>query len=108
MKALVCVKRVIDYAVKTRIRPDKLWVETEGVKHSMNPFDEIAMEAALQLKSSSLVKHITVVTCGHGPKAQEVLRTALALGADEAIHVDLPADSELAKEGSFHLNLRHP
>ena len=98
MKAVVCVKRVIDYAVKTRIRPDKLWVETEGVKHSMNPFDEIAMEAALQLKSASIIKQITVVSCG-GPKCQDVLRTAIALGADEAVHLEIPVEGELSQEG---------
>ncbi len=100
MNVIVCVKRVIDYAVRTRIRVDARWVETEAVKHSMNPFDEIAMEAALRLKSASIVKNIIAVTCGvSGGKSQEVLRTALALGADEAVHIEVPNDNELGQEG---------
>merc|ERR1712106_1043082 len=64
LKVLVGCKRVIDYAVKIRIKPDKLGVVTEGVKHSMNPFDEIAVEEAVRLKEKKLAKEIIVVSCG--------------------------------------------
>jgi Electron transfer flavoprotein domain len=101
MKAMVCLKRVIDYAVKPRIRAgDKKWVETEGVKHSMNPFDEIALEAALQLKSKAIVDKIIAISCGFSPKIQDTLRTALALGADEAVHVETLSDGPFAIEGN--------
>lgn len=69
-------------------------VVTEGVKHAMNPFDEIAMEQAVQLKEKKLIKEVIAVSCGP-TQSSEVLRTALALGADRAIHVDIPlADFE--------------
>lgn len=84
------VKRVIDYAVKVRVRPDHKWVVTDGVKHSMNPFDEIAVEEAVRLKEKKAVAEIIAVSCGP-PQAQETLRTALAMGADKAIHVEVPA-----------------
>ena len=61
---LVGVKRVIDYAVKIRVRPDNLGVVTDGVKHSMNPFDEIAIEEAVRMKEKKLAKEIIVATCG--------------------------------------------
>jgi electron transfer flavoprotein beta subunit len=88
MKVLVPIKRVIDYAVKIRVLPNKKGVETANVKHSMNPFDEIAVEEAVQLKEKKHVKEIIAVSVG-GAKNQEVLRTALAMGADRAIHVDV-------------------
>jgi len=65
-------------------------VVTEGVKHSLNPFDEIAMEEAVRLKEKKLASEVVAVSCGPTP-AQDVLRTALALGADRAIHVEVPA-----------------
>ncbi len=64
LRVLVGVKRVIDYAVKVRVRPDKLGVVTEGVKHSMNPFDEIAIEEAVRMKEKKLADEIVVATCG--------------------------------------------
>merc|ERR1712241_271537 len=91
LRVLVGCKRVIDYAVKIRIKPDKSGVVTEGVKHSMNPFDEIAVEEAVRLKEKKLAKEIIVVSCGP-QQAQETIRTALAMGADRGIHVDVPAD----------------
>merc|ERR1739846_153970 len=91
LRVLVGVKRVIDYAVKIRVRPDKLGVVTEGVKHSMNPFDEIAVEEAVRLKEKKIAKEIIVVSCGPA-QAAETIRTALAMGADRGIHVDVPAD----------------
>merc|ERR1712088_803039 len=92
MRILVGVKRVIDYAVKIRVRPDKLGVVTDGVKHSMNPFDEIAVEEAVRLKEKKIAKEVVVVSCGPS-QAQETIRTALAMGADRGIHVEVPADS---------------
>merc|ERR1711942_70578 len=89
LKVLVGCKRVIDYAVKIRVKPDKLGVVTDGVKHSMNPFDEIAVEEAVRLKEKKIVKEIIAVSCG--PKqAQETIRTALAMGADRGIHIEVP------------------
>jgi len=91
LKVLVGCKRVIDYAVKIRIRPDKLGVVTDGIKHSMNPFDEIAVEEAVRMKEKKLAKEIIVVSCGPA-QATETIRTALAMGADRGYHVDVPAD----------------
>merc|ERR1712025_548775 len=95
MKVLVGVKRVIDYAVKIRVRPDSKGVVTDGVKHSMNPFDEIAVEEAIRLKEKKIAKEVVVVSCGPA-QAQETLRTALAMGADRGVHVEVPADGMLA------------
>lgn len=86
MKVLVGVKRVIDYAVKIRVKPDKSGVETANVKMSMNPFDEIAVEEAVILKEKKAATEIVAVSVGP-TAAQEQLRTALAMGADRAIHV---------------------
>ena len=86
MKALVSVKRVIDFNIRIQLKPDGSGVVTEGVKHSMNPFDEIAMEEAMRLKEKGKVTEIVAVSIG-GAKCEETLRTALAFGADRAIHV---------------------
>jgi len=92
MKVLVAVKRVVDYNVKIRVKADGSGVETANVKFSMNPFDEIAVEEAVRLKEAG--KATEVVAISMGPAAcQETLRTALAIGADRAIHV--LTDSEL-------------
>ncbi|WP_346798307.1 electron transfer flavoprotein subunit beta/FixA family protein [Halomonas sp. Bachu 37] len=86
MKILVAVKRVIDYNVKIRVKPDHSDVELTNVKMAMNPFCEIAVEEAVRLKEKGVATEVVAVTIG--PKAaQEQLRTALALGADRAIHV---------------------
>jgi electron transfer flavoprotein beta subunit len=87
MKALVAVKRVVDYNVKVRVKADKTGVELANVKMALNPFDEIAVEEAMRLKEKGLVTEIVVVTVGP-TAAQEQLRTALALGADRAILVE--------------------
>ncbi|XP_045465489.1 electron transfer flavoprotein subunit beta [Harmonia axyridis] len=89
-RVLVGVKRVIDYAVKIRVKPDKTGVVTDGVKHSMNPFDEIAIEEAVRMKEQKVANEVIAVSCGP-QQAQDVLRTALAMGADKAIHVEVPA-----------------
>jgi electron transfer flavoprotein beta subunit len=86
MKILVPVKRVVDYNVKIRIKPDGSGVELANVKMSMNPFDEIAVEEAIRLKEAGKAKEIVAVSIGP-QKAQETLRTALAMGADRAILV---------------------
>uniref|UniRef100_A0A9L0SBU9 Electron transfer flavoprotein subunit beta n=1 Tax=Equus caballus TaxID=9796 RepID=A0A9L0SBU9_HORSE len=90
LRALVAVKRVIDFAVKIRVKPDRTGVVTDGVKHSMNPFCEIAVEEAVRLKEKKLVKEIIAVSCGPA-QCQETIRTALAMGADRGIHVEVPA-----------------
>jgi len=86
MKALVCVKRVIDYNVKPRVKADGSGVDLANVKMSMNPFDEIAVEEAIRLKEKGVVSEIVAVSVGPA-KAQETLRTALAMGADRAVLV---------------------
>ncbi|MDR5906480.1 electron transfer flavoprotein subunit beta/FixA family protein [Franzmannia qiaohouensis] len=87
MKILVAVKRVIDYNVKIRVKPDHSDVDLTNVKMAMNPFCEIAVEEAVRLKEKGVATEVVAVTVG--PKAaQEQLRTALALGADRAIHVE--------------------
>jgi len=87
MKVLVAVKRVIDYNVKIRVKPDHSDVDLTNVKMAMNPFCEIAVEEAVRLKEKGIATEVVAVTIG--PKAaQEQLRTALALGADRAIHVE--------------------
>ncbi|XP_048882791.1 electron transfer flavoprotein subunit beta [Brienomyrus brachyistius] len=87
-RVLVGVKRVIDYAVKVRVKPDNTGVVTDGVKHSMNPFCEIAVEEAVKLKEKQLVKEVVAVSCGP-QQVQETIRTALAMGADRGIHVEV-------------------
>src|SRR5687767_2359540 len=86
MKLLVPVKRVIDYNVKPRVKPDGSGVDLSNVKMSMNPFDEIAVEEAIRLKEKGVATEIVAVSIGPA-KAQETLRTALAMGADRAILV---------------------
>ena len=88
MKALVCVKRVIDYNVKPRVKSDGTGVDLANVKMSMNPFDEIAVEEAIRLKEKGVVSEIVVLSVGPA-KAAETLRTALAMGADRAVLVQL-------------------
>jgi electron transfer flavoprotein beta subunit len=87
MKALVAVKRVIDYNVKPRVKMDGSGVDLANVKMSMNPFDEIAVEEALRLREAGTVSEVVVVSCG-ASVCQDVLRTALAMGADRAILVE--------------------
>ncbi|MEA3291346.1 MAG: electron transfer flavoprotein subunit beta/FixA family protein [Pseudomonadota bacterium] len=87
MKLLVAVKRVIDYNVKVRVKTDRSGIETDGVKMSMNPFDEIALEEAVRMKEAGTAQEIVAVSLG-GAKCRETLRTALALGADRALLVE--------------------
>ena len=91
MKVLVPVKRVVDFNVKVRIKSDGSGVELAGLKMSMNPFDEIAVEEAVRLKEKGAATEIVVVSCGVA-QCQETLRTALAMGADRAILVETDAE----------------
>lgn len=87
MKILVPIKRVVDYNVKIRVKPDGTGVETTNVKMSMNPFDEIAVEEAVRLKERGIATEVLAVSAGVAA-CQETLRTALALGADRAILIE--------------------
>jgi electron transfer flavoprotein beta subunit len=91
MKVLVAVKRVVDYNVKIRVKADGSGVETANVKMSMNPFDEIANEEAIRLKERGVAEEVVAVSLGEA-KCQETLRTALAMGADRAVHVQTDAE----------------
>ena len=93
MKLLVPVKRVIDYNVKPRVKADGTGVDLANVKMSMNPFDEIAVEEAIRLKEKGVATEIVAVSVGPA-KAQETLRTALAMGADRAILIESDAEVE--------------
>jgi electron transfer flavoprotein beta subunit len=93
MKALVPVKRVIDYNVKVRVKPDQSGVDLANVKMSMNPFDEIAVEEAVRLKEKGVVTEIVAVSIGP-QQAQETIRTALAIGADRGILIQSDTDVE--------------
>ncbi len=87
MKILVPVKRVVDYNVKIRVKPDGSGIELANVKMSMNPFDEIAVEEAVRLKEKGGAEEVVVVSIGP-PKAQDTLRTALAIGADRGLLIE--------------------
>jgi electron transfer flavoprotein beta subunit len=87
MKILVGIKRVIDYNVRIRVKSDGSGVDTDGVKMSINPFDEIALEEALRIREAGQAEEVIVVTLG-GNECQQQLRTGLAMGADRAIQVD--------------------
>ncbi len=87
MKILVGIKRAIDYNVRVQLRPDGAGVVTDGVKMSINPFDEIALEEALRIREAGKAEEVVAVSIGP-PDAQQQLRTALAMGADRAILVD--------------------
>ncbi|MCP5400388.1 MAG: electron transfer flavoprotein subunit beta/FixA family protein [Sphingobium sp.] len=93
MKIIVPIKRVIDYNVKPRVKADGSGVDLANVKMSMNPFDEIAVEEAIRLKEAGTVSEIVAVSIGPA-KAQETLRTALAMGADSAILVETDDEVE--------------
>jgi electron transfer flavoprotein beta subunit len=93
MKVLVPVKRVIDYNVKVRVKPDQSGVDLSNIKMSMNPFDEIATEEAVRLKEKGIVSEIIVVSIGP-QAAQETIRTALAMGADRGVLITTDATVE--------------
>ncbi|KAI0014475.1 electron transfer flavoprotein, beta subunit [Xylariaceae sp. FL0662B] len=93
LRILVPVKRVIDYAVKPRVNKAQTGVETAGVKHSMNPFDELSVEEAVRMRERKTapggVEDICAISAGPA-KAADVLRTAMAMGADRGVHVEVP------------------
>ena len=89
-RILVSIKRVVDYNVRIRVKPDGSGVITDGVKMSINPFDEIALEEALRIKEKGLAEEVIAVSIGPAD-CQQQLRTALAMGADRAIHVQTDA-----------------
>src|ERR1700709_1324030 len=93
MKVLVPVKRVIDYNVKARVKPDQSGVDLANGKMSMNPFCEIAVEEAVRLREKGVATEVVAVSIGP-IQAQETLRTALAMGADRAILIQTDADPE--------------
>ncbi|ORX46546.1 electron transfer flavo protein, beta subunit [Hesseltinella vesiculosa] len=97
LRIFVPVKRVVDFAVKVRVNPAKTDVD-RNVKHSMNPFDEIAVEEAVRIKEAKKAEkkevEVVAISCGTA-KAQETLRTALAMGADRAVHVEVKDDATL-------------
>ena len=93
MKILIAVKRVIDYNVKIRVKPDQAGVETANVKMSMNPFDEIAVEEGVRLRENGSADELIAISIG--PKqVQETIRTALAMGADRGVHVLIDEEVE--------------
>jgi electron transfer flavoprotein beta subunit len=87
MKILVGIKRVVDYNVRIRVKSDGSGVDTDGVKMSINPFDEIALEEALRIREAGQAEEVIVVSLG-GNECQQQLRTGLAMGADRAIQID--------------------
>ena len=89
-RILVSIKRVVDYNVRIRVKPDGSGVVTDGVKMSINPFDEIALEEALRIKEKGLAEEVVAVSIGPAD-CQQQLRTALAMGADRALHVQTDA-----------------
>ena len=93
MKALVAVKRVVDFNVKVRVKADGSGVDIGNVKMAMNPFDEIAVEEAVRLKEAGKISEVVAVSLGE-KKCEDTLRTALAMGADRAIHVETDAPLE--------------
>ncbi|MDE2423685.1 MAG: electron transfer flavoprotein subunit beta/FixA family protein [Betaproteobacteria bacterium] len=93
MKILVPVKRVLDYNIKPRAKADGSGVELTGLKMSMNPFDEIALEEAIRLKEKGIASEVVAVSCGQ-TSSQDTLRTALALGADRAILIEHDGEFE--------------
>jgi electron transfer flavoprotein beta subunit len=91
MKVFAAVKRVVDYNVKVRVKADETGVDIGNVKMSMNPFDEIAVEAATRLKEAGKATEVVAVTCGP-TQSTETLRTALAIGADRGFHIQTDAE----------------
>ncbi|KAJ3284763.1 hypothetical protein HK104_009795 [Borealophlyctis nickersoniae] len=92
LRVLVPIKRVVDYAVKIRVANGR--VDTANLKHSMNPFDEIALEEAVRMKEKKAAKEVIAFSVGP-TKSQDVLRTALAMGADTAVHVEVAEGQEV-------------
>jgi electron transfer flavoprotein beta subunit len=103
-RVLVGVKRVVDYNVRVRVKPDNTGVALDGVKMSINPFDEIALEEALRIKERGAAEEVVAVSIGPAD-AQQQLRTALAMGADRAIHVVVDSPIEPLSAAKVFLKL---
>ena len=105
---LVGIKRVIDYSVRVRVKPDGSGVVTDGVKMSINPFDEIALEEALRIKERNLASEVIAISIGPA-EAQQQLRTALAMGADRAllVQVEAPVEPRTAAQVFLKLVQKH-
>jgi len=104
MKILVAIKRVVDFNVRVQVKPDGSGVATDGVKMSINPFDEIAIEEALRIKEAGNASEVVVVTIGQNT-AQQQLRTALAMGADRAILVESDTEIQSLNAATSLLNI---
>ena len=104
MKILVAIKRVVDFNVRVQVKPDGSGVATDGVKMSINPFDEIAIEEALRIKEAGNATQVVVVTIGSND-AQQQLRTALAMGADRAILVESDTEVQALKAATSLLHV---
>ncbi|KAL2049930.1 hypothetical protein ABVK25_009797 [Lepraria finkii] len=101
LKILVPIKRVIDYAIKPRVNSARTAIETAGVKHSMNPFDELSIEAAVRMRERGTPAVTDILALSVGPpKCVDVLRTAMAMGADRSIHVEI-SDAEVKEKGEL-------
>ena len=99
---MVCLKRVVDYNIRVRVKPDRSGVVTDGVKMSINPFDEIALEEALRIKERGQAREVVIVAIGTADSQQQ-LRTGLAMGADRAVLVETSARLEpLAVARALH------
>jgi electron transfer flavoprotein beta subunit len=103
-RILVGIKRVVDANVRIRVKPDGSGVETDGVKMAINPFDEIALEEALRIKERGMAEEVVVATIGVA-EAQQQLRTALAMGADRALHVRSDASVEPLTAANIFMKL---
>ena len=105
---LVGIKRVVDYSVRVRVKPDGSGIVTDGVKMSINPFDEIALEEALRIRERGLATEVIAISIGP-PEAQQQLRTALAMGADRAllVQVDAPVEPLTAARVFLALAQKH-
>ncbi|TDJ47362.1 MAG: electron transfer flavoprotein subunit beta/FixA family protein [Gammaproteobacteria bacterium] len=103
-KVMVCLKRVVDYNVRVRVKPDNSGVVTEGVKMSINPFDEIALEEALRMREQGNASEVFVVSIGSSD-CQQQLRTGLAMGADRAILIETDAEIEPLAAARIFLQL---
>ncbi|MCF6318956.1 MAG: electron transfer flavoprotein subunit beta/FixA family protein [Proteobacteria bacterium] len=104
MKILVAIKRVVDFNVRVQVKPDGSGVATDGVKMSINPFDEIAIEEALRIKEAGKADEVIVVTISNNA-AQQQLRTALAMGADRAILIESDSKIQSLKAATSLLNI---
>lgn len=104
MKILVAIKRVVDFNVRVQVKPDGSGVATDGVKMSINPFDEIAIEEALRIKEAKKASEVIVVSIGTNDTQQQ-LRTALAMGADRAILIESSTEIQSLKAATSLLNI---